>query len=129
LLLYIIPPIVASFFLIAGISLSDMSVSEAEDWLQNAAAAQFIFVLITEIIVIGLLVWLLKLFKESWQSIGVIRPHLKSIGYIIGGVLAYYAVYLIVATIAYTVLPLNFEQRQEIGFSTDATGANMAFAF
>jgi membrane protease YdiL (CAAX protease family) len=129
LLLYIIPPMIASFFLIAGISLSDMSVGQAENWLKNAAVAQFVYVLMTEIIVVGLLLWLLKFFKETWHSIGVIRPKVESVSYVIGGILVYYATYLVVATVVYTILPLNFEQRQEIGFSTDATGANMAFAF
>lgn len=129
LLLYIVPPVFASILLVAGLSIGGVSGTEINNWFENAAAAQFVYVLITEIIVMASLVWLLRFLRESWSSIAVKKPKISDIRYVIGGFFGYYAIYIVVAIIVSRFLALDFEQQQEIGFSTDSTGINMAFAF
>lgn len=129
LLLYLVPPIIASLLIVVGIGLSGVSTQEGQSWLEDAASAQFVFVLITEAIVMVSLVWLLKFLKETWKSIGVCRPKLRHIKYVAGGFFGYYAIYIVVATLVSQIFALNFDQRQEIGFSTNSSGSNMIFAF
>jgi membrane protease YdiL (CAAX protease family) len=129
LLLYIIPPVIASFLLVIGAGASGKSASQIDDWFNNAASAQFIYVLITETIVMASLYQLLGFLKESWHGIGVRRPKLRDIPYTIGGFFTYYVIYIVIAMVISQVINLDFEQRQEIGFNTDTSGGNMLFAF
>jgi len=128
-LLYLVPPVIASIVIALGVAISGVSSADAEQWLKNAASAQFVYVLITEALIIGAITWLLKNLKETWHSIGVRRPKFEHIAYTLGGFISYYAIYIAVAVILSQILALNFNQRQEIGFSTNSTGTNMAFAF
>lgn len=129
LLLYIVPPVIASFLVVIGASASGKNASQIDDWFTHAASAQFAYVLITETIVMASLYQLLRFLKETWHSIGVRQPKLRDILYTVGGFFAYYVIYIAIATVMSQVINLNFEQRQEIGFSTDSTGGNMLFAF
>jgi len=129
LLLYIVPPVIASVWIGLTVALIGVSSVDATHWLENAASAQFVYVLITEVLVMAAIVWLLRVTEETWRSIGVRKPKFSHIAYTLGGFVSYYAIYIVVAAIVSQIFALNFNQRQEIGFSTDSTGVNVAFAF
>ncbi len=128
-LLYIVPAVIASVLLIMGSSAGGASAAQTKDWLNHSAAAQFIYVLITESLVVASLIGFMKFFGESWHSIGVRRPQWQHFIYTIGGFFSYYAIYIVIAAILSQFIALNFDQRQEIGFSTDTAGSSVLFAF
>lgn len=126
--LYVVPPIIAGLLIVLGVSVSGMTTEQIKQW-SDTASAQFIYVLLSDIVIIAMLVGIMRIVKETWRSIGVRKPAWRHIGYTIGGFLAYYAIYLAIALVAYLILPIDFNQRQEIGFSTERTASNMLFAF
>lgn len=119
---------IAGQILGVGIALSGMSTSRVDVWIETSAA-QLVYVLLADLIIISILLFFMNFFQETWKSIAVIWPKWRHVGYFAAGVFVYYATFLFVATIASSVLHLDFEQRQEIGFSTDVSGSSMAFAF
>jgi membrane protease YdiL (CAAX protease family) len=130
LVLYIVPPTLAVTLLWFGITaVGIMSTSQAQNWFETSAIAQFMYVLITEIIVILAIVGLLKLTRKTWHSIGLRTPRWSDIQYVIMGLFVYYIAYIITVIVVRQIAPLDFEQKQEIGFDTTTTGIGIAFAF
>ena len=127
LVLYLVPPTLATLILVFGVSIVGAIYGNAESWTTETSGIQFLYVVITEAIVIGLLVMLMKFAGESWRSIAVRRPKWKHILYAIGGFAVYYGVYVLIATLLSSVL--DFEQRQEIGFDTSVGGVGLVMAF
>jgi membrane protease YdiL (CAAX protease family) len=129
LLMYLVPPTIAATLLVIGVEISGKNISWANHWLQTAPFAQFLYILITEALVLGAVIVLLRWFKESWATIGVRRPKVQHLLYTFGGLAAYFAVYIVVAGIIGMLIHLNYDQQQEIGFNTDisATGKMLAF--
>jgi len=124
ILLYALPPILASVLLIMGISLSGVSEGRIESLFTDNSFGQFVYILTTEIIVLSLLLWLLKLAGESLRSIGIAAwPTLKTVGYVLGGLGVYYAAYIVAVLLISVLLPtIDLGQEQEIGF--DRTGGD-----
>ncbi len=129
LILYIVPPTIAVVFLWFGVSAVGMSSSQAQQWLEGSAVAQFVYVLITEIIVISAIIGLLKFTRKTWRTIGLKKPRWQDIQYVILGLFAYYVAYIVVILLVKQIAPLDFEQKQEIGFDTSTTGIGIVCAF
>lgn len=129
LLLYLVPPTLAALLLWYGLHVFGVSKNQASQLFESSSIVQFLYVLITEIIVIGAIIWLLKLTHMTWRSIGVKKPHLSHVQYVITGLFVYYALYIVVAIAARGILPIDFDQKQEIGFDTTITGISLAAAF
>ncbi len=129
LILYIVPPTIAVMLLWLGVSVAGMSASQAQQWLESSAVAQFIYVLITEVIVMAAIVGLLKFTRKTWRMIGLKKPRWQDIQYVIMGLFAYYIAYIIVILLVKQIAPLDFEQKQEIGFDTSTTGIGIVCAF
>lgn len=127
LLLYLLPPTIASIILLVWVSARGMTMSQASHWL-NTTPAQFFYVLITELLVLGLLALFIKWTYENWRDIGVLRrPKWRHIGYTIIGLAVYFSIYVVVATLLSGVL--NFNQKQELGFNNSAAGGELALVF
>lgn len=91
---------------------------QANHWLSTSTYAQFIYLVIAEGLMVLGLIWLLRLFKWTWATIGVVRPKLSQIGLGIMAAIPYYALYLVVVAVVSAVVPaLNVDQNQEIGFN------------
>lgn len=130
LLLYLVPPTIAVLLLWVGLqALFGNSASYAEQLIQSSSIAQFAYIFITEAIVIAALIVLLKVTRLTWAKIGVVTPKIADISYTLGGIAVYYVLFFIVALLAQAFLPIDFDQKQEIGFDTAAQGAGLVFAF
>jgi membrane protease YdiL (CAAX protease family) len=107
-----------------------MNTKQAVDWLTNNIYGQFIFILVVEIISIGMLYWFLKRRQATFQTIGLKRrPKWGDLGYIIVGFFAYFAIFLVLQGIAKALAPgLNVTQKQDIGF-TDPLRSQLPFVF
>lgn len=98
--------------------LKHWSQAQANDWLNNSVAAQFIFILLAESFVIGAIYWFLKRQQLSLAIIGLKRPRWEDLGYGLLAVPAYYVLYLVtVGLISHFVTGLNVNQQQDIGFN------------
>jgi membrane protease YdiL (CAAX protease family) len=91
--------------------------AQANNWLQDSIYAQFIFILLAEAFMLGLLRLFLQRYRASFRTIGLLRPRWKDLLYGLAAVPLYYVIYLIVVAIASHLIPgLNIDQEQNIGF-------------
>jgi membrane protease YdiL (CAAX protease family) len=128
LLLYLVPPTIAAFALIVLLKAGGMSGGEIETWFQDATVGQFLYVLITETIVIGFLWLLVRHAKLKLKDIGVARPKPSHIQYVVLGLIVYFAAYVAVATLVSVFTNINLDQEQEIGFNTNVSGFDLVLA-
>lgn len=126
LLLYLAPQYIISFFLVLIISIFGLDLDQVQAWLETTPAI-FILTLITEALVIGAIILLLKLLQRTWRSIGVVWPRWRDIGYILAGFGVYMVIYFVVATVLQD--KLDFEQRQELGFDAAVYGVDLWLVF
>jgi len=99
--------------------------------LENSAAAQFIYVLISEALAIGLVYFFLKLRDLSFRDIGLGRwPTWRDLKVGLVGFGVFYAI-LIVSTIilAYLIPSFDVDQAQDVGFNSLNTSLDRLIAF
>ncbi|HEX7633006.1 MAG TPA: type II CAAX endopeptidase family protein, partial [Candidatus Saccharimonadales bacterium] len=88
------------------------------DWLNNSISGQFFYVLLAESASIGGIYLFLRRFKVSFAAIGLKKPRWSDVGWGIGSVPFYIALYLLtVGVVSSLVSGLNVDQSQDIGFN------------
>jgi|SRR5579884_1321907 len=122
--------------LIAGILLSlypalrHWSGSQATDWLNNSVAAQFLFVLIAEVLVVAAVYLFLRRHRTGFASIGLKKPRLSDPAWGLAAVPAYFVLYLLtVGVVSHYVPGLNINQQQQIGFNNVHGTGPLALTF
>lgn len=93
--------------------------AQANDWLSSSIWAQFIYVCLSDGLVVAGVAWMLKPFHWSWLDIGLTRPKLKHVFIGIAAVIPYYIAYILLVVGLKLFIPaLNVDQKQEIGFDS-----------
>lgn len=93
---------------------------------EDSTLLNFVYLLLFEAITVGFLAIFLKLRKVNLRSLGLRPPKLSDPGYAGLGFLAYFAVLVVTEQF----LPwVDFEQKQELGFSTSVAGPSLAVIF
>ncbi len=96
--------------------------AQATDWLSTSTAAQFIYILLAESLILGALYLFLKHYRSTFSTIGLKRPRWRDAAYGLMAVPVYYLIYLMtVGVVTHFVPGLNIDQHQQIGF-TDVQG-------
>ena len=91
---------------------------QSTSWLTSSVVAQFLYVLIAELVVIGCVYGFLRLYKRGWSTIGLVRLRWRDVAYGLVAVIPYYIIYLIAVSVASKLIPsLNVQQQQQIGFT------------
>lgn len=144
LFLYLAPPTFAVLILYAGLHLAGFSDNGASDWLQNVTFGQFLYVAITEGIVLTFLWFLLKYSKISLADIGVKWPKFSHLQYVVLGLVVYFALYICISGsilacqklgisqevgIATVCNAVDFDQEQQIGFDKNISGIDLMWVF
>lgn len=95
---------------------------QAADWANHTVAAQFIFILIAEGLVLLALYAFLKAKNRTFADIGLVRFRRVDVLYGLAAVPLYYLLYGLIVGLATKFVPgLDVNQRQEIGFN-DVSG-------
>lgn len=122
--------------LLAGIGLSiypalqHYSSSQASDWLSNSVNGQFIYIFLAEALAIGAIYKFLKMYNRSFQTIGLLRPRWRDLGFGLAAVPVYYLIYLMsVGLVSHFVPSLDVQQSQEIGFNNVHGGLQLMLTF
>ena len=125
LAIYFVTQFIGALLIYGVLSLAGWSEARITDWLENAALAQFLFVIFIEILSVWLLILFLKRRKASLKTVGLVRKPLWSdIGYALTGFGAYFLLFLAASSIAQGLFPgLNVDQKQQIGFEGAHGGA------
>lgn len=91
---------------------------QATSWLTNSVFAQFLYVLVAELVVIACVYGFLRLYKRDWSLIGLVRLRWRDVAYGLVAVIPYYIIYLIAVSVVSKLIPsLNVQQQQQIGFT------------
>jgi membrane protease YdiL (CAAX protease family) len=103
---------------------------QATDWLNNSVSAQFIYILLAEVIAISMVYYLLRWARVTWARIGLVKPRLKDIGYAVVAYGLYFVAYLVVIIIANALIPsLDVDQEQQVGFENAYNNIGLLMTF
>jgi len=92
-------------------------------WLESSVYAQFVYILLAEVLTVWLVVKLTRKAGAKLSQLGIKRPVFKDVLYALAGYGVYFVIYLIVVIIASQFSSLiDLDQAQDIGFES-ATGA------
>ena len=99
--------------------LKHWTTDQANTWLDNSVLAQFIYVLLAEAFTIAAIWGFLRLYKQRFSLIGLVKPRWRDLGFGLLGAVIYYALYIIVVipVVTHFIPSLNIDQQQEIGFN------------
>jgi membrane protease YdiL (CAAX protease family) len=95
---------------------------QIDNWLNSSVPAQFFFVTMSELLLIVVIYFGLKLLRWSWQTIGLKRPTIKQLLLGVVATVPYYILYIIIVAVVSQFVPsLNVDQKQDVGFN-DVSG-------
>jgi membrane protease YdiL (CAAX protease family) len=126
---FLIAELVAEEILLIYPHLHHWSQSFANNWLQNSVYAQFFYVLLAEILTVGLIFLFIFWRKGKLSSIGLKRPKIMDIPYALSGLVIYYPTYIVAALVTSWLLSVNLNQTQSIGFSGTYNGWQLVMVF
>lgn len=130
LLVYFFAQIAGSVLVILFPRLLGWDRSTQEHWLDTSIAAQFWFVLSTEVITFSAIWWFIRSRAAGLRSIGLRGLRLKDPLYAIIGFGVYFLAYSIFLAVATNIFPsLNVDQKQDVGFENAATTTGLALTF
>ncbi|MEK7059285.1 MAG: CPBP family intramembrane glutamic endopeptidase [Patescibacteria group bacterium] len=94
------------------------SETQANDWLNSSVTAQFIYIMVTEALIVGAIYLFLRMYRLGWAAIGLKRPRLDDLLYGFAAVPFYFGFYLASLALATYLFPnLDINQQQELGFN------------
>jgi membrane protease YdiL (CAAX protease family) len=128
--IYFVSQIVGGLIVFIYPQLKGWSTEQSSDWLTNSVFAQFFYILIAETLVILAIMFMLRWFKWTWRTIGLITPKARHILLGVLAVIPYFAVYLLIVSVVTHFYPaLNLDQKQEIGFDTTKGALELVLVF
>jgi membrane protease YdiL (CAAX protease family) len=109
----------------------NQSVQDIDRLLKESVSIQFFFILLVEAITTALIFTFLRKRKTLASSIGIVRLKLlRDIGYVLAGFAVYFVGFIVVVQILQQLAPgIDFDQKQELGFDTDAASSNLPLIF
>lgn len=99
-------------------------------WFSDNTIAQFLLNILMAICTLGLLYLFLRSRKAKPKDIGLVRPQLRDISYVLAGFAVYLVSYLIIVGIVSAIFKsLNTEQQQDLGYSATTSGTALVLVF
>ncbi len=107
------------------------STAQSNAWINNSITAQFVYVFIAEVVMVGLIYFALKFYNQSLASIGLKRKFKwHYIAYALMAYPVYLAFFLLASKLVIGLFPtLNVNQAQQIGFNSVHGGYQLALTF
>ncbi|HEY4964584.1 MAG TPA: CPBP family intramembrane glutamic endopeptidase [Candidatus Saccharimonadales bacterium] len=100
-------------------ALQHWSKVRSDNWINSSIVAQFLFVLIVELLIVGWVLAFIKLYKARFSVIGLRRPKASDPLYGLAAVPIYYVLYFImVGVVSAFYNGLNVNQKQDVGFNS-----------
>ncbi|MEK7594782.1 MAG: CPBP family intramembrane glutamic endopeptidase [Patescibacteria group bacterium] len=115
---YYAAQITASIVLYLYALLNHWTQVEAASKLNGSVTAQFVYILITELLIVGAIYLFLRMYRLGFASIGLKKFRLNDLFYGLAAVPVYFILYLItVGLISHFVPGLDINQEQQLGFN------------
>jgi membrane protease YdiL (CAAX protease family) len=106
------------------------SVDYINNWLEQSVGAQFVYLMISEVLVLAGIYAVMRYLRWTRQMIGLTRPKLKQVFVGALAVVPYYVLYLLIVAVVTQIFPaLNVDQKQEIGFDNVVGTGEMVLTF
>lgn len=119
----------ASFFFIflsLGAGWDDYQLNQ---WFEKSALPQFIYIALSDLLIVGGIYWLLKKKRQGFKFLGVARPRLSDFGRALIAYGCYIVMFIIISAVAKAIAPsLNLEQEQQLGFEANRGVINLVLA-
>jgi uncharacterized protein len=118
--------------LFIGVILTGLGWSESKIdlWFSGGNTSQFILSAVSAFTTISLLFVYLYLKHAHPSDIGLVRPRLRDIGYVLAGAAVYICTYLLIVNLISGIVPsLNTEQTQDLGFTATQAGSGLILVF
>lgn len=128
LIIYFLSQMFGSFLLIGVAKLRGWGSGEINHWVQQVFP-QFLYVLLVEGSALAMLWWFLRKRKAKLSQIGLVKPKIRDLGYVMLGLVIYFP--LLIATMAAIQVwfpQINLNQPQQIGF-TGAHGLSLILVY
>ncbi|HUY85349.1 MAG TPA: CPBP family intramembrane glutamic endopeptidase [Candidatus Dormibacteraeota bacterium] len=104
--------------------------AQSLDWLNNSVGAQFAYILMAEVLAVGVIYSFLRLYGLNLGSIGLKRPRWRDPAYGLAAAPFYFLLFLLsVGVISHFVPGLNVNQTQQLGFNNVTGPGQMVMAF
>lgn len=104
--------------------------AQVTDWI-SSVPAQFGYTLVVEALTVAI-VWLL-VRKYAWEKIkvglGLLKPRWRDLGYMAVAFVVYYALYVLLLSVTNAIMPIDTDQKQDIGFETAHSFIPLALTF
>lgn len=111
-------------------ALRHWSSQRANDWLNNSIAAQFIFVLLAEILAVYIVYLFLRRYNDGFKRIGFRKPRLPDPLYGLLGLPPYFVIYFLLLNISVFFFPgLNTNEKQQVGFNNPHGSSALVLTF
>lgn len=122
--------IFAAILITVVLAFAGWNESRIEAWFTGGNTEQFIFSAVVAAVTLGALSWYLSFKRAHPRDVGLVRPKIRDIGYVLLGAGAYIVSYiLLVSAIAKLFPSLNTEQTQELGFQTTTASNELLVVF
>jgi membrane protease YdiL (CAAX protease family) len=82
----------------------------------DSTALQFVFILLSEAFTMTLL-WLGLRKRSLWRNAGLLRPRWRDALYVVLGAVGYYVLYIVVISVATSLVHIDINQPQDVGFN------------
>lgn len=130
ILIFVLSPLVAINLVALFGALQGWSAGRIDHWLDVSLNAKLAFRFGIAAVGILLVGSVLRLFKSKWEVIGLIRPKMSDLFSGLVGYGWYILLHLAVVTLVAVFGPqVDFEQAQQLGFSTSVVGSALLIVF
>lgn len=127
--LFFVSQLIAGAVLIAVAMVAGWDQAEVNSWFKASAFPQFLYVLMSDVLIILGVRYFLKLKKQTFKDIGLAWPQLADFGKAILAYGVYVVLFIAFTAVAKMVAPsLNLEQEQQIGFEANRGILSLIFA-
>lgn len=110
-------------------SLKNWTADQSSDWLQNSVVAQFVYILLAEVMAVWMVLKLLQRAKVAYKRIGLIKPKLVNAVQALSGYAVYFVSFIVVILLSsHFIEQVNLDQQQQVGFSS-ANGSSIFLVF
>ncbi|MET1033180.1 MAG: CPBP family intramembrane glutamic endopeptidase [Candidatus Saccharimonadales bacterium] len=123
-------PVIASVFITFVPHALGWESVRADTWIMEAPLANFLYVLLSEVLTVGALAWFIAHRKASFREVmGLRRPVLSDVGYAIAGIVVYFVLFIVALLVAQQFFSINSDQKQALGFEQGISGNGLILAF
>ncbi len=130
ILVFIGAQVIVGLLVTAILTLMGWDAVRISDWFESGNLSQFILSALSAFMTISLLFLFLSFKNAHPHDIGLVKPKLRDIAYILGGAVVYVISYVVLVGLIADYFPaLDTEQSQDLGFTATQAGNDLILIF